>query len=92
MHDLFFRAMSQLSGTISQSGKEIHKVELSVDGSGDLRSLVSQLRELQKNTNEFLTGLINEGSSDANGELIDDIDGESDEEVPEPAIKVSKLN
>jgi len=84
--------MAQLSGTISQSGKEIHKIELSVDSSEDLGSLVSQLRELQKNTNEFLTGLINGDSSENNGDMLDgDDDGESDDEVDEPENKVPKL-
>ena len=83
--------MSQLSGIISQHGKEIHKMERSVDQSGDLGSLVVDLRELQKNTNEFLTGLLN--VSDEKSDIIDEGDEgeESEEEVKEPDNKLLKL-
>ena len=83
--------MSQLCGIISQNGKEIHKMEKSVDSSGDLGPLVGDLRELQKNTNEFLTALIN--NSDDKRDIVDDGDKgeESDEEVTEPENKLLKL-
>ena len=66
-------------------------MEKSVDSSGDLGPLVNALRELQKNTNEFLTGLIN--NSDDKTDIVDDEDKgeESDEEVKEPENKLLKL-
>ena len=63
--------------TISHDGMEIFKMERSVDDAGDL---VRHLREVQKNTNVFLTGLIE--NSDGKSEEDDKAeDGESDEEV-----------
>ena len=83
--------MSHLCGIISQNGKEIHKMEKSVDSSGDLGTLVNDLRELQKNTNKFLTGMIN--NSDDKSDTVEDGDEceESDEEVKEPKNKLLKL-
>ena len=83
--------MSQLCGIISQNGKEINKMEKGVDSSGDLGPLEGALRELQKNTNEFLTGLIN-NSDDKSGTVDDGDEGEeSDDEVKEPENKFLKL-
>ena len=83
--------MSPLFGILSQNGKEVHKVEKRDDGSGDLGPLVNALRELQKNTSEFLTGLIN--NSDDKSYIVDDGDEgeESDEEVKEPENKLLRL-
>ena len=66
-------------------------MEKSVDNSGDLGPLVGALRELQKNTNEFLTGLII--NSDEKSGTVDDGDEgeESDDEVKEPENKLLKL-
>ena len=66
-------------------------MEKSVDSSGDLGPLVGDLRELQKNTNEFLTALIN-NSDDKSDIVVDGDEGEeSDEEVTEPENKLLKL-
>ena len=66
-------------------------MEKSVASSGDLGTLVNALRELQKNTNELLTGLIN--NSDDKSDIVDigDEGEESDEEVKEPENKLLKL-
>ena len=86
--NLYFRKMSQLCGIIPQNRKEIHKMEKSVDTSGDLVTLVGDLRELQKNTNEFLTGMIN-NSDDKSGTVDDGDEGEESDE--EPDNKLLKL-
>ena len=76
-----------MTATISNDGKEIFKMERSVDDAGDL---VRHLREVQKNTNVFLTGLI----ENSDGKSIEDEkaeDEESDVEVHEPENKIQKL-
>ena len=77
-----------MSAIITQNEKEIFKMERIVEDAGDL---VRHLREVQKNTNVFLTGLI-ENSDGKSVEDDDAEDEESDEEVHEPENKIQKLH
>ena len=80
--------MSEMTAIISHDGKEIFKIERSVVDAGDL---VRHLREMQKNTNVFLTGLIE--NSDGKSEEDDNAeDWESDEEVNEPEKKIKNTS
>ena len=85
-------SMSQsLSVGISQSGTQIKSCEISVNTS-DLSDLIEKLRQVQRDTNEFLTELISDnGVSDAADGEEDDDEEDSDENTEEPEVKVPKL-
>lgn len=76
---------------VSQSGKEIKNIELSV-ADADLGTIMERLRQAQAETNKFLTELISDsGCDDKDIDNEDDEEEESDSEVAEPDNKVPKL-
>jgi len=79
--------MSQLSAIIHHNGQVIHQSETSIENPVNLEQLVKDLRSMQKNTNEFLTGMLT-NSNDRCEE--DDEEEEDDDDVQEPEPKMMK--
>jgi len=76
---------------VSQAGKEIKNIELSV-ADADLGTIMEKLRQAQAETNKFLTELISDsGCDDKEIDNEDDEEEESDSEAAEPDNKVPKL-
>ena len=80
-----------LSVVVSQaaSGAEVKSFEVGVSQEEGLGDLITKLRQVQRQTNEYLTAVISESGADNkddNDECEDE--GESDEE---PENKVPKL-
>lgn len=77
--------MSQsVSVEISQAGNTVKTLELGV--TSDLGDILAKVREVQQQTNDFLTQLISEQGADINEEDNDDQE-ESDDE---PEVKIQK--
>lgn len=97
--------MSMISARILQQGGQVYTLSEKVEqqGGDHLTSLVTQLRKVQKDTNDFLTSVIvasgggggdsngTEAAADDNGDDDDDEDGDDDSETKEPEEKIPKL-
>jgi len=84
--------MAEMYAVISNNGKEIFKVEKSLENDGEesMKIMVTHIRDIQEKTNVFLTGLIeNTGGNDDTGE--DEEAEESDDEINEPENKLPRL-
>lgn len=84
--------MAEMYAVITQNGKEIFKVEKSLENDGEesMKIMVTHIRDIQEKTNVFLTGLIeNTGGNDDTGE--DEEAEESDDEINEPENKLPRL-
>ena len=86
---------SQVVGvSVSQDGKMIKSLEVGVNHEAGLGDLIDKLRQVQRDTNEFLTQIISDngnGVSDQCDDDEDDVEDDSDEEIAEPDNKVPKL-
>ena len=80
-----------LSVVVSQaaSGAQVKSIEVGVSQEDGLGDLITKLRQVQRETNEYLTAVISESGADTK----DDHDDCEDEEesVEEPENKVPKL-
>lgn len=96
--------MSMISARILQQGGQVYTLSEKVEqqGGDHLTSLVTQLRKVQKDTNDFLTSVIvasgGGGGGDSNGTGAaaddnedDDDDEDDDSETKEPEEKIPKL-
>jgi len=84
--------MAEMYAVITDNGKEIFKVEKSLENDGEesMKIMVTHIRDIQEKTNVFLTGLIeNTGGNDDTGE--DEEAEESDDEINEPENKLPRL-
>ena len=88
-------SQSQVVGVrISQDGKMIKSMEVGVSHESGLGDLIDKLRQVQGDTNEYLTQLISENGNsvgDQGDEEEDDAEDDSDEEIVGPDNKVPKL-
>jgi len=83
-----FRVMSEMYAVISQDGKEIFKVEKGMEIGSSMKTLITNIRDMQGRTNLFLTGLI-ENVGDEETDENDDAE-ESDDENNEPESKLPR--
>jgi len=84
--------MAEMYAVITHNGKEIFKVEKSLENDGEesMKIMVTHIRDIQEKTNVFLTGLIeNTGGNDDTGE--DEEAEESDDDINEPENKLPRL-
>ena len=78
--------MSQsVSVEISQAGNTVKTLELGV--TSDLGDILAKVREVQQQTNDFLTQLISEQGADLNDDENNDDQEDSDDE---PEVKIQK--
>ena len=71
------------------SGAQVKSIEVGVSQEDGLSDLITKLRQVQKETNEYLTAVISESGADTKDDNDDcDDEEESDEE---PENKVPKL-
>ena len=86
---------SQVVGvSVSQDGKMIKSLEVGVNHEAGLGDLIDKLRQVQRDTNEFLTQIISDNGNGVSGQCDDDeddVEDDSDEEIAEPDNKVPKL-
>jgi len=84
--------MVEMYAVITQNGKEIFKVEKSMENDGEesMKTMVTHIREVQESTNIFLTGLI-ENAGGINDTDEDEEAEESDDENNEPENKLPRL-
>ena len=85
-----------LSVSISQPGAgggQVKSIEVGVSGEAGLGDLIQKLRQVQSETNEYLTNIIGSDGSGtgAKDEECDEDDEEDDETDNEPRIKVAKM-
>ena len=80
-----------LSVVVSQaaSGGQMKSIEVGVSQEDGLSDLITKLRQVQKETNEYLTAVISESGADTKDDN-DDCDDEEDSD-DEPENKVPKL-
>lgn len=83
--------MSLITGEIFEDGKQIDTIEEPLNNQSHLQSLVEALKKVQKDTNEKLTLLINQGGGDQEPEVDEDCEDEEESDV-EPAEKIAKLD
>ena len=79
---------ADLSLVISQAGKEVKRLDSSVNLEDGLCDLVEKVKSLQSETNQFLTSLLSE--QDIAEDDKDDEEEESDFET-EPESKIPKI-
>jgi len=86
--------MFSIKGTIKQDGKEIKSIVMPC---GSSEEIIEKLKEVQVETNEFLTDLIlksskNGSSGDVKEDTEEDDDDEEESDSNEPDLKVPKLS
>ena len=84
--------MAEMYAVITQNGKEIFKVEESVNHGGEesKKTMITHIRDMQEKTNLFLTSLI-ENTGGKNETDEDEEAEDSENEVNEPEIKLPRL-
>ena len=80
---------ADLSLVISQAGKEVKRLDSSVNLQDGLGDLVEKVKAIQSETNQFLTSLLSEQDI-AEDDKEDDEEEESDFET-EPESKIPKI-
>ena len=81
-----------LSLLVVQGGQQVHRTEVEVDSS-DLEQVAARARQLQTDTNNLLTSLINQ-LGDTAGQEEEEEESDSEDETDlnkEPEVKVAKL-
>lgn len=82
--------MSSINAVIKKDGQQVKTIEASVEkGESYLKNLCKHLRDIQENTNAFLTEIITK-EGEGNIEDPDDIDDDTEDDN-EPELKVPKL-
>jgi hypothetical protein len=83
--------MFSIIGTIKQDGKEIKNIVLPCASN---QEIIEKLKEVQVETNEFLTDIILKANKNGSGDNIQEDTEEDDEEDSdsnEPDLKIPKL-
>ena len=82
-----------LSLLVVQGGQQVHRTEVEGDSS-DLEQVAARARQLQTDTNNLLTSLINQLGDTAGQEEEEEEESDSEDETDlnkEPEVKVAKL-
>lgn len=85
--------MFSIKGTIKQDGKEMKSIVIPC---GSSEEIIEKLKQVQVETNEFLTDVILKSNKNGNsGDVKEDTeedDADEDSDSNEPDLKVPKLN